>query len=190
MRRFKPLLPFGDGTVVEHTIRYFRDAGVNTIVVVVGYRAEEVQQALKGQEVIYAFNEEPESEMIESIKLGVRALPESAEAMLLTPVDHAAVPPEVVRTLIQHWREGARLIIPTWQERGGHPVLIDTAFRDELSSLEADGLRSFFAAHHKETVRLPVSSQYVVRDMDTWDDYRELHEEFFAFPPKEFLNEA
>jgi CTP:molybdopterin cytidylyltransferase MocA len=185
MGAFKPLLPFGDQTVIEHTIKYLRAGGVQTIVVVIGHRADELRTFLQNEEVLFVVNPLPESPMSESIRLGVAATPHSA-AFLITPVDHAAVPANVVAQLIEHWRTGARLVVPTWQERGGHPVLIDGLFRGELLQLTGEGgLRSFFSAHQSEVDRVPVTSAYVVRDMDTWDDYVRLHNDFFGFAPKE-----
>ena len=73
---------------------------------------------------------------------------------------------------------------PTWQNRGGHPVLVDLGFRDELLSLDqTGGLRSLFQSHFDEVQRLAVDSPFVARDMDTWDDYLALHEEAFGYPP-------
>ena len=184
MKKFKPLLPFGDQTVIERTIQYLRSAGVQTIVVVIGHRGADVRKVLINEDVSYVLNEKPESPMAESIKLGVAAVPASAGAILITPVDHAAVAPETVTALIENWQSGARLVIPTWRDRGGHPVLIDRAFRAELLRSDlAKGLRSFFEIHKSEVVRLPVSSPFVVRDMDTWEDYVQLHRDFFGFPP-------
>jgi CTP:molybdopterin cytidylyltransferase MocA len=185
MGRFKPLLAFGDRTVVEHMIQSFGLAGVESIVVVVGHRSEEMRKALLDQDVILTTNEHPEGPMAESVKLGVAAIPRSARAILLTPVDHAAVSPETISTLIGHWRSGARLVIPTWQGHGGHPVLIDGDFRIELLGLDpVGGLRLFFKNHESEVSRLPVTNPYVVRDMDTWEDYVQLHEDFFGFRPR------
>jgi len=31
--------------------------------------------------------------------------------------------------------------------------------------------------------RVPVNSPYVARDMDTWEDYRQLHEDVFGSAP-------
>jgi hypothetical protein len=45
------------------------------------------------------------------------------------------------------------------------------------------GLRALFAAHAAEVLRVPVASPYIARDMDTWEDYRALHEEIFGVPP-------
>ncbi|HSD47536.1 MAG TPA: NTP transferase domain-containing protein, partial [Pyrinomonadaceae bacterium] len=42
MGAFKPLLPFGNQTVIESCINYLHGGGVETIVVVVGHRSPEV----------------------------------------------------------------------------------------------------------------------------------------------------
>jgi len=84
------------------------------------------------------------------------------------------------------WRNGALLVKPTWNERGGHPVLVDLSFRDELLTLEPQaGLKSFFRAHQEQVRRVAVASNYIARDMDTWDDYSALHREVFGVPPPE-----
>ena len=187
MGAFKPLLPFGPGrTVIESSIENLRAAGVDEIVVVVGHRAEEVRARLKHMPVRFAVNDEAESEMGASIARGIAALSPEAQAVLIALADQPAVPPEIIRSLLAAWRAAkeARLIVPEWQGRGGHPVLIDLAFRDELSHLDPQrGLRALFEAHRRETLRLAVASPFVARDMDTWEDYRALHQEVWGTPP-------
>lgn len=184
MGAFKPLLPFGDKTVIEYAIAPFLDAGVETVVVVVGPHANEVRQHLRAQPIVFAVNQDPDSEMSASIACGVKALPATAGAVLISPADHPATPADVVATIIEAWRNGARLIIPTWRGRGGHPVLIDLAFREELLALPPQvGLRSLFLAHQAQVLRLEESSPYVVRDLDTWEDYRSLHQDVFGYLP-------
>ncbi|HEY0431260.1 MAG TPA: nucleotidyltransferase family protein [Pyrinomonadaceae bacterium] len=188
MGAFKPLLPFGPRTVVEGCIRNLRDGGVETIVVVIGQnaRAELLKAHLAATGVVIAVNPEPGSEMSASIVAGVGVLPASTQAILITPVDHAAIPGEVVSRLIDEWVNGAKLVKPTWNNRGGHPVLIDMQFREELLNLDPErGLKALFQSHLDQVSRLPVSSDYVARDMDTWDDYRTLHLEVFGVPPPE-----
>jgi CTP:molybdopterin cytidylyltransferase MocA len=186
MGAFKPLLPFGNTTVIEHCIDYLQRGGAETIVVVVGHRADEVRHALNESDIIFAVNPDPNSEMGASIAAGIRVLPASSAATLIALVDHPAVPPNVVATLIETWQHGARLIIPTWQGRGGHPVLVDLSFRSELLNLDATGgLRALFDAHRNLVERVLVDSPYVARDMDTWDDYLTLHQEVIGKPAPE-----
>jgi molybdenum cofactor cytidylyltransferase len=186
MGAFKPLLPFGNKTVIECCIDYLQHGGAETIVVVLGHRADEVRRQLAGRDMIFAVNPDPNSEMGASIAAGVGQLPQSCQAVLIALCDHPAVPAAVVSKLIETWKTGARLVIPTWQERGGHPVLVDLSFRSELFDLSSTGgLRALFKAHKNGVERLPVDSPFVARDMDTWDDYRALHEEVTGQPAPE-----
>ena len=188
MGQFKPLLPFGDRTVVDYCIDNLKRGGVDNIVVVLGHRGGELQDHLRAAAVTFAVNPDPDSEMSVSVACGVSQIPISAKAILITPVDHPAVPPMIVAHVIEAWetsKSEAGLIVPTWNGRGGHPVLVDASFRDELLNLDPKaGLRSLFVSHPSQVRRLAVDSAYIARDMDTWDDYVLLHKDVFGVLPQ------
>jgi CTP:molybdopterin cytidylyltransferase MocA len=186
MGAFKPLLSFGDRTVIECCIRNLQEAGVSDIVVVVGHRADDIRAHLSAFELTFTVNPNPDSEMSVSIARGVEAVRAGARGLLIALVDHPGVPPEVIKAVIDAWRNGARLVQPEYEGKGGHPVMIDLAYRHELMALDpSSGLRSLFAAHRYEVSRVPVQSPDVARDMDTWEDYRRLHEDVLGVPPPE-----
>src|SRR5947209_2079813 len=136
MGAFKPLLPFGDNTVIDSCINNFRAAGIEEIVVVLGHRAEVLRSHLKTAGVTFVTNPNPDSEMSISIALGIAGLSAISRAVLITPADHPAVPSEIIRELIAVWRTGGKLIQPEFESKGGHPVLVDLDFRDELTKLD------------------------------------------------------
>ena len=188
MGALKALLPFGQKTVIESCLDYLSQSQIEEIVVVLGHRADEIREHLR--DVRIAINPDPNSEMGASIAAGIQALPETAKATLIALVDHPAVPAHIISTLVAEWQNGARMVIPTWQNRGGHPVLVDLDFRQELANLDhSGGLRSLLQTHAKDVKRLPVDSPFVARDMDTWDDYLALHEEAFGYPPPNSKND-
>jgi molybdenum cofactor cytidylyltransferase len=192
MGAFKPLLPFGAQTVIKTCIDNLLAAGVGEVVVVVGHRAEEVRARLSRLPVRFAVNDKVGSEMGVSIARGVEELfagaaagEKAAGAVLIALADQPAVSArEIEEVIAAHRRTGARLVVPEWRGRGGHPVLVNIDLRASLLNLDdAGGLRALFHAHAGEVLRLPVASEYVARDMDTWEDYRVLHEEIFGVPP-------
>lgn len=186
MGAFKPLLPFGAKTVAETCVENLLGGGASRVVAVLGHRADDVRRVLAHMPSVRpVVNEEAGGEMGVSIARGVEAIHEDARAVLVALVDQPAVRPEVIREIVDAWRSGsAPLVVPTHGGRGGHPVLIDLRFRDELLKLPDErGLRALFDAHRDELLRLPVESPYVVRDMDTWDEYSALHAEVFGQPP-------
>jgi molybdenum cofactor cytidylyltransferase len=184
MGAFKPLLPFGKTTVIRSCLQSLHEAGVKDIVVVLGHRAEELQENLGDLRLHFALNPDATSEMSASIACGLRELPPDAGAALIALTDQPAIPAEVTRTIVNKWTLGEKLVVPEFQGRGGHPVLVDLCFREELLNLDSgQGLKSFFDVHKEQVFRLSVSSPFIARDMDTWDDYRSLHEEIFGIPP-------
>jgi len=185
MGAFKPLLPFGDRTVIENCIDYLRRGGVETIVVVLGQQADHVRRQLANTPVRFVVNPDPKSEMSVSIACGMQELPEGTRATFIALTDQPAIPPEVVATVIETWKTtGAKLIVPEYEGRGGHPVLVDLGFRDELLTLDQKrGLRALFDAHREQVRRVPVESPFIARDIDTWDDYCALHQEAFGRTP-------
>jgi molybdenum cofactor cytidylyltransferase len=187
MGAFKPLLHFGAQTVAEACIDHLLDGGVETIVVVLGHRAREMRERLFHLPVIFAVNDEESSEMSVSIARGVELLPPEAGAVFIALCDQPAIPPATIRLLIDEWRQThAPLLVPVFEGRGGHPVLIDVCFREELLKLDPErGLRALFDAHHEAVRRVAVSTPFVARDMDTWQDYVRLHREVFGTVPPE-----
>ncbi len=186
MGAFKPLLAFGGRTVIETCVDNLMAAGVGEIVVVVGHRGDEVRARLRHLPVRFALNEVAASEMTVSIARGVEQLSDEAQAVLIALVDQPAVAPDIIRHIIETAAQtGARLVVPEHAGRGGHPVLIDLAYRNELLSLDAgQGLRALFDRYRQEVRRVAVTSPFIRRDMDTWADYCALYEELFhASPP-------
>src|ERR1700682_1183606 len=185
MGAFKPLLPFGEKTVIESCVDYLQRGGVETIVVVLGHRAEVIKEKLKGFAVRFALNPDPESAMSESIAWGVREIPADCQATLIAPSDYPAIPPVVVATLLNSWRtRAAKLLAPKYEGGGGHPVLVDLCFRDQLLQLDPQrGLRGLFDEHRGAILRAPVDSPYIARDIDTWEDYRALYQSVFGSEP-------
>ena len=181
MGAFKPLLPFGDATVIETCIRVLREGGVDEIVVVLGHRAEEVIKRIEHLNVRFAFNRKAESEMSDSIACGVREISSNSNSTFIALVDQPAIPSNVISKLI---KTKARLVIPAYKNRGGHPVLIDLSLRDELLNLDSQkGLRGLFEKYAEEVLRVEVSSPFIRRDIDDWEDYRNLYLEIFGKEP-------
>jgi molybdenum cofactor cytidylyltransferase len=184
MGTFKPLLPFGEKTVIEACLDYLRESKIETIVVVGGHRMDQLRDKLKTESVIIVENPDPSSEMGHSIACGIKAVPGNFGAVLIGLVDHPAVSAQVVQQLIDQWKKGTPLVVPTWQGRGGHPVLVDLRFRPDLLNLPPEGgLKSLFLEHREHLRRLPVDSPFIARDMDTWDDYTRLHLDVFGVKP-------
>ena len=187
MGAFKPLLPFGSQTVIESSVTNLRAGGASDIIVVVGYRGNEIRDRLTCTDVRFVTNPDSETPMGVSIRLGVDQVREQSDAVLITPADHPAIPGDTIKSIVNEWKQGAALVQPEYEGHGGHPVLVDREYFAELLHLDTQGgLRGFFEQHRAETRRLPVRSPMIARDLDTWEDYVALHRDVFGAPPPPF----
>lgn len=184
MGKFKPLLPFGETTVIESCLNSLRGAGIDEIVVVVGHRADDIRNTLKHLGLTFALNPDSDSEMSVSIARGLEQVSQTVKALLIALVDYPAVNSATISAIVDEWKRGSKLVQSEHRGRGGHPVLIDLAYREELLHLDPErGLRSLFEARREQVRRLKVSSPGVARDIDTWEDYVRLHQDVFGRPP-------
>jgi molybdenum cofactor cytidylyltransferase len=185
MGQFKPLLPFGDKTVIESCLETYLSFGIDSVVVVLGHRRDEIQSVLKHLPIRFATNPDPASQMADSIRLGIELLPAAHRGVFISPADYPAVPSSVLEQLAREWqRSDQSILIPENNGRGGHPVLIDLSLRADLENLDPKhGLRGLLEHHRGSIRRVPVDSPFIARDLDTWDDYRTLHKEVFGQDP-------
>jgi len=75
MGAFKPLLPFGERTVVAHVVANLRAAGLQRIHVVTGFEAENLAPELNRLGVTRAHNPDFAKGMFSSVRAGVASLP-------------------------------------------------------------------------------------------------------------------
>jgi molybdenum cofactor cytidylyltransferase len=106
--------------------------------------------------------------MASSLRVGARAASADSAAYLIALADMPAVNASLVAELIEfHRAGGARIAVPRYEGRRGHPVLIDAKLRDELLALSGDvGAREIIAAHPEWTAYMDTDDAGVVFDVD------------------------
>ncbi|MCH8839245.1 MAG: NTP transferase domain-containing protein [Planctomycetes bacterium] len=142
----------------------------DAMIVVLGHRAAEVAAAL-GERQFRAVQSDPDAPMFESIRVGIQAaLETSAEApVLLQPGDHPEVQSATLEQILTVSGEHPdRAIVPEFQGRGGHPVLIPAGIAQRLLTTDCpQGLGQYWSDHPKLCLRVSVNDGSVVRDVDT-----------------------
>ena len=172
----KVLLPWGEGqTIIEHILEQLLMARVDHIVTVTGNQSERVSAIAQALEVPTVFNADfATGEMLSSLKVGLRALPDQVGAALVVLGDQPSLQARVVTQVIQRYAEGAGdIVAPSFERRRGHPILIDRRYWREILALPDDGApRDVINAHSDRIAYVEVPSDSVLRDVDTPDDYR------------------
>ena len=172
----KLLLPFGDTTVVAAVVRSARASRAGRTLVVLGADRAAVRLELEPRGVEFAVNEDYQLGMLSSVQAGFRALPADAAAAVVMLGDQPFLPSRVIDAVIGAFEEHGRgIVIPAFQGRRGHPVLIDLKYRGEVLALDpADGLRRLMRAHPGDILEVEAGDANILRDLDTPEDYAAL----------------
>lgn len=173
MGDFKPLLRLGSMTFTKRIISSFRQAGISPLVLVTGYRADDLEKHVAGEGVMCIRNERYEAtEMIDSVRIGLRYIEGRCTRAFICPVD---VPLFRTRTVLQMLGAKGSVIKPAFRGRAGHPVLISqSVFRDVLDAGADTGLGEILAGLRSRTHYEDVEDEGVLYDADTPGDYEDL----------------
>ena len=175
MGRIKQLLPLGDKEIIRHCLDAIASAGVGDIVVVLSPHTFEVAHILPGLNLKVVSNDNPLSEMAESVRVGLRKVDRSATGVLVCLSDHPLVSPETIRTLlVLHQSDPEKIIVPAYKGRRGHPSLFP--LRRIEAVFEGLTLREILSDAPDEVEYVDIEDQGIVLDLDTPEDYRRIRD--------------
>lgn len=176
MGRSKALLEIDGVTFLERAVETLSGGGCDPIVVVLGAgeAGGDAGDLARARGARAVENPLAGAEQIDSLRVGLEALPAGAEAAIALPVDHPLAGVEVVAALVRTFRSSGELIVrPVYRDRPGHPVLFARAIWKELADPGlARGARDVVHRHAREIRDVPIDERGVVVDIDTPGDYR------------------
>ena len=173
MGDFKPMLNIGSISIAQRIVATLHQAGVEKIVVITGFHAQQLERHLSGQGLIFLRNENCAStQMFDSAKIGLAYLRDKCDRILFTPVD---IPLFTALTVAKLLESEAVLACPVCEGKTGHPLLIAASLVDTLLADSGEnGLQGAIARCGFAMERIPVEDPGVLHDADTPDDYKAL----------------
>jgi CTP:molybdopterin cytidylyltransferase MocA len=174
MGAFKPLLPLGNSTFIERIINSLREGGVKDITVVTGRDAALIKKALAAYQVTFIHNADyPVTDMMFSASLGLAFMADQVDAVFFTPADIPLFTARTVRLLAGTLRRGGDIVIPAYQGKMGHPVIIRSTAVPELTTCgKPGGLRAAVDAYGGPKSILETADPGILYDADTPEAYK------------------
>ena len=121
----KQLLPLNGKPLLEHTLANLRNVKLNEIVVVVGCGADSVRKRVDLHDIKVVENKDYEQGMGNSLGVGLSAVAEATDGVLVVLADQPFVHSETYTQLIDQYRQSdAQVVIPTYRGFRGNPVLL------------------------------------------------------------------
>jgi molybdenum cofactor cytidylyltransferase len=172
----KELLPV-DGEPMVRTVvmKLLGSKKIDEVIVVLGHKADEVGATLSGisdERIELVGNTRYSEGMGTSLASAVRACSWGTEAIVIALADAPFFTIEDVEALIDAQAHGAAIAVPVFQGRRGHPVVLDSAFRDEMEELSGDaGARHILEREAASVVEVELPDDGFLVDIDERDDY-------------------
>ena len=169
----KMLLPFGDRTIIETVIDNVSRSKVDSIHVVLGDHHEQIREILAHLPVETVLNEQHASGMLSSVLCGFDSLPEDTGTALIFLGDQPGIPPSVTNAVIDAYNDSLHgIVIPVYNYRRGHPLLVDFKYRNEIGKLDLEqGLRALMHHFPQDVLEVDVDEPGILMDIDTPEDY-------------------
>jgi len=172
-RRFqspKALAVFNGLPLIEFTLKKLFTTTLEEIIVVLGSNSELIKpHILKDNRLKCALNTNYQLGQTSSFKTGLKTTNPKTHGFLLLPIDMPLITPETIDTLIDCFLKQAPLIlVPTFQDKKGHPPLFSMDLRDEMLHLDdKQPLSDILRQHEAEILKYPIKDEGVVLSFNT-----------------------
>ena len=177
MGRAKQLLDLGGRPMLLATVEPLAAAQIAGVMVVTHRLiARQISAALPAG-VLLGRNDDEHSEMIDSVRLGLRAWFERAsvaerDGFLVCPADHPGITAADFDACLRAFRRDAgRIVVASRAGRRGHPIIFPASLAPFVQSPACDrGLNALPRAFPESVVLVACRSPAVTRDIDTEAD--------------------
>ncbi len=179
----KLLLPLGDRAVLSHVVSTVLASKARPLVIVLGYRAEQIRALLSPYavqpEVMVIENPEYQQGMSTSLRKGIETLmmlPYIVDGALIILGDQPLMTPDVINAMIETRQDTGKLIVAAlYNGQRGNPTFFDARLFPELLAITGDeGARTVLARHRQEMATIDVDDDTLNYDVDTWESYQQV----------------
>ena len=188
----KPFLPFDDKrSFIEKIIDTYMNAGIRDIILVINEKIEKRLRLLLSMNyedhmIMLIVNRFPERGRFYSIQQGLKNV--KCRFCFIQNIDN----PFITEVLLNDMMKGAadaNYVVPGFQNKEGHPVLLSNKIVRNLLLLKGDdhNLRNELKCFSKITVNWP--NEYILANINTREEYRKYFMPGEVYAGKHFVRE-
>jgi len=155
----KCLLELDGVPLILRQLRALEKAGVDQVVVVLGYYAELIEPVMRNSPIKIVVNPNPENGQASSVRLGLQTLPFTLDSVIVALADQPLIETEDVSSLIVAYdRRGTKSMVVPGKKKAdgemkpGNPVMFDAALRDQWLAGDAEMTCRNWRRKYPETV--------------------------------------
>jgi CTP:molybdopterin cytidylyltransferase MocA/spermidine synthase len=164
--RPKALVDVDGERLVDRAVRVLRDGGCDDVYVVLGAASADVPGATA------VLNRDWRTGLGSSLRAGLAAQPEDADAVVVTLVDQLGIGPAVIARIVARLRDGCPLVVATYDGVRRNPVGIARSLwpRAAAEAVGDVGARAFVAGNPDLVTAVECADVGAPDDVDTAED--------------------
>lgn len=171
----KLLFELGGETLLHRASRRALEAGLDPLIVVLGHHSDENAAALEGVPCLKVINPDYLQGINTSLKAGVAALPDEAQAAVVMLADMPYVTAEMLDGMVERYREGtAPLVISDYEGVNAPPMLYDRRLFPELLAMTGEGCGRQVVKRHREEAAVMAWPASALTDLDVPEDWERI----------------
>ncbi len=176
MGKIKQLLPFKNKPLLSHVIENARESNLYETVVVLGHCADKIKKTVDFSGTKTIINSEYLKGQSTSLIKGLENVSPICDAAMFLLGDQPLVSKSIINTIIKAFKKSnSSITIPYCNDIRGNPVIIARSLFHELKLLSGDtGPRVIFNKFQKSILKVRISDNAILIDVDTKADYKKL----------------
>jgi len=158
--------------LIKHSVKNILASSVDELIVVLGYQKEIIEKLIdKNEKIKFVFNNNFESGMASSIKIGLNNLSEKTEAFFICLGDMPMINQDVYNQLIRS-RNNKEIIVPTYKGQQGNPILFSKSMKSIIISIESDiGAKKILEQNKDKILKVKIDDINITKDFNTKDNF-------------------
>ncbi len=177
MGELKPLAQFGRQTFLETILQNFKNAGIENVLIVLGYKAEQIAKELNLPPDDFTINKNYQLGQFSSVQAGVKNLKSNCTGVFLALVDQPQISPDIIAKIREVFEENSdKIVIPTLNGKRGHPpVLPRWLFPEILTANNPTQKTSEIVRSHPDKVyELEIGDESILWNINTEQDLEKI----------------
>lgn len=174
----KLLLPYKNKPVIAAVVETIINAGIKDVIVVTGYEADHIKDALKSFEVQFAHNQHYADGMTSSIQQGIIAAKGNgymiclSDMVMITAADYKLLSDAFQKRILLNPQ---CIIMPRYKNKHGNPVIFSSFYKEPiLQNLQPEGCKNIVQLNLEHLYMIKMATPHVLQDFDYPDDYKKL----------------
>ena len=169
MSKVKQTLILGSKPILQHVIDNVKNSMVDNIILVLGYKYNEILEKLDVSEINVNINSSYENGLSSSLKVGIKNISKNCTTFLIFLGDQPLFNDNLINQLISsHTKHKSKITIPIYDNMQKNPIVFDFSILNELLNINGDkGAKQILTKHEILKVKINIPEAFLDVDIDS-----------------------